>query len=102
MIYDETTTEVYIDKQERINQKRSNNHDTDKSDIYLDKTKQELQRKNQAEQEVRKRTYEGNCRKRRKGKNSESQKDLKSKKILKGNMQKKPQCKRGMLILVRS
>ena len=54
MIYDETTTEVYIDKQERINQKRSNNHDTDKSDIYLDKTKQELQRKNQAEQEVRK------------------------------------------------
>ena len=54
MIYDETTTEVYIDKQERTNQKRSNNHDTDKSDIYLDKTKQELQRKNQAEQEVRK------------------------------------------------
>ena len=53
MIYDETTTEVYIDKQERTNQKRSNNHDTDKSDIYLDKTKQELQRKNQAEQEVR-------------------------------------------------
>ena len=39
MIYDETTTEVYIDKQERTNQKRSNNHDTDKSDIYLDKTK---------------------------------------------------------------
>ena len=39
MIYDETTAEVYIDKQERINQKRSNNHDTDKSDIYLDKTK---------------------------------------------------------------
>ena len=53
MIYDETTTEVYIDKQERTNQKRSNNHDTDKSDIYLDKAKQELQRKNQAEQEVR-------------------------------------------------
>ena len=53
MIHNETTTEVYIDKQERINPKSSNNHDTDKSDTYLDKPKQGVQRKVQGEQEVR-------------------------------------------------
>ena len=53
MIYNETTTEVYIDKQERIKPESSNNHDTDRPDINLDKIKQEVQRKDQGEQEVR-------------------------------------------------
>ena len=53
MIYNETTKEVYIDKQERIKPESSNNYDTDRPDINLDKTKQEVQRKDQGEQEVR-------------------------------------------------
>ena len=53
IIYNETTTEVYIDKEERIRPKNSNNHNTDRPDIYLDKPKQEVKRKDQGEQEVR-------------------------------------------------
>ena len=54
MIYNEITTEVYMDKQERIKPEGSNNHKADRPDIYLDKPKQELQRKDQGEQEVQK------------------------------------------------
>ena len=53
MIYNETTTKVYIDKEERIRPENSNNHKTDTPYIYLDKPKQELKRKDQGEQEVR-------------------------------------------------
>ena len=53
-IYIETTKEVYIDKKERIKPKNSNNDNTDKPDISLDKSKQEIQRKNEGEQEARK------------------------------------------------
>ena len=53
MIYNETTTEVYIDKEERIRPENSNNHNTHRPDIYLDKPKQEVKRKDQGEQEVR-------------------------------------------------
>ena len=53
-IYIETTKEVYIDKKERIKPKNSNNDNTDKPDISLDKPKQEIQRKNEGEQEARK------------------------------------------------
>ena len=51
-IYNETTTEVYIDKEERIRPENSNNHNTDIPDIYLDKPKQEVNRKDQEEQEI--------------------------------------------------
>ena len=54
MIYNETTTEVYIDEEERIRPESSNNHNTDRPDIYLDKPKQEVKRKDQVEQEIRK------------------------------------------------
>ena len=49
-IYNETTTEVYIDKEERIRPENSNSHNTDRRDIYLDKPKQEVKRKDQGEQ----------------------------------------------------
>ena len=42
-----------MDKQERIKPEGSNNHKTDRPDIYLDKPTQEVQRKDQGEQEVR-------------------------------------------------
>ena len=42
-----------MDKQERIKPESSNNHKTDRPDIYLDKPKQKVQRKDQGEQEVR-------------------------------------------------
>ena len=42
-----------MDKQERIKPESSNNHKTDRPDIYLDKPKQKVQRKDQEEQEVR-------------------------------------------------
>ena len=42
-----------MDKQERIKPEVSNNHKTDRPDIYLDKPRQEVQRKDQGEQEVR-------------------------------------------------
>ena len=54
MIYNETATEVYIAKQERIKPDSSNNHNTDRPDTYLDKPKQEIKRKDQRKQEVRK------------------------------------------------
>ena len=54
IIHNETTTEVYIDKEERIRPENSNSHNTDRRDIYLDKPKQEVERKDQGEQEVRK------------------------------------------------
>ena len=54
MIYIETTKEVYIDKRERIKPKNTNNDNTDKPDIFFDKPKQEIQRKDEGEQEVRK------------------------------------------------
>ena len=43
MIYNETATELYIDEEERIRPDNSNNHNTDRPDIYLDKPKQEVQ-----------------------------------------------------------
>ena len=36
MTYNEITTEVYMDKQKRIKPESSNNHKTDRPDIYLD------------------------------------------------------------------
>ena len=54
MIYNETTTKVYVEKQETIKPKSSNKHNTGRPDIYLDNPKQEGQRKGQGEQEVRK------------------------------------------------
>ena len=36
IIHNETTTEVYIDKEERIRPENSNSHNTDRRDIYLD------------------------------------------------------------------
>ena len=54
MTHDETSTEVYIDKQE-IKPESSNNHNTDTPDICLHKANQEAQRKCQGELEVRKR-----------------------------------------------
>ena len=53
MIYNKTTTEVYIDKEERIRPENSNNHNTGRPDIYLDKPNEEVKRKDQGEQEVR-------------------------------------------------
>ena len=44
MIYNETTTDVYIDKEERIRPENPNNHNTDRPDICLDKPKQEVKR----------------------------------------------------------
>ena len=54
MICKETTTEIYIVKERRIKPENSNNHNTDRPDIYLDEPKQEVQRKDQREQEARK------------------------------------------------
>lgn len=54
MIYDETTKEVHIDTQEGIKPKGSNNHNTDKADILLNKEKQGIQRKEERGQKVRK------------------------------------------------
>ena len=34
MIYNKTTKEVYVDKQQRVKAKRFNNHNTNKSDIH--------------------------------------------------------------------
>ena len=45
MIYNETSTEIYIGKEERIRPENSNNHNTDRPDMYLDKRKQEIKRK---------------------------------------------------------
>ena len=42
-----------MNNQERIKPESSNNHKTDRPDIYLDKPKQKVQRKDQGEQEVR-------------------------------------------------
>ena len=42
-----------MDRQERIKPEGSNNHKTDRPDIYLDKPRQKVQRKDQGEQEVR-------------------------------------------------
>ena len=52
MRYNETIAEVYIDKRERIMLESSNNHNTDRLDIYSDKPKQKIKRKDQGEQEV--------------------------------------------------
>ena len=52
MIYNETAVEVYIHQQERIKSESSNHQNTDRPDFYLDKPKQEVQRKDQGEQEV--------------------------------------------------
>lgn len=52
MIYIETTKDVHLEKQERIKPKNFNNHNTDESDISLDKPKQEIQRNNEGEQDV--------------------------------------------------
>ena len=42
-----------MDRQERIKPEGSSNHKTDRPDIYLDKPRQKVQRKDQGEQEVR-------------------------------------------------
>ena len=47
MTYNETTAEVYINKEERRKPDNSNNNKTDRLDIYLDKPKQEVLRKDQ-------------------------------------------------------
>ena len=47
MTYNETTAEVYINKEEIIKPENSNNNKTDRLDIYLDKPKQEVLRKDQ-------------------------------------------------------
>ena len=47
MTYNEATAEVYINKEERIKPENSNNDKTDRLDIYLDKPKQEVLRKDQ-------------------------------------------------------
>ena len=47
MTYNETTAEVYINKEERIKPENSNNNKTDRLDIYLNKPKQEVLRKDQ-------------------------------------------------------
>ena len=47
VIYNKISTEVYMDKQERIKPEISNNHKTHRPDIYLDKLKKERQRKDQ-------------------------------------------------------
>ena len=52
MRYNETIAEVYIDKRERIKLESSNNHNTGRLDIYSDKPKQKIKRKDQGEQEV--------------------------------------------------
>ena len=52
MRYNETIAEVYIDKRERIKLESSNNHNTDRLDIYSYKPKQKIKRKDQGEQEV--------------------------------------------------
>ena len=54
MIYDETTKEVHIDTQEGIKPKGSNNQNTDKADILLNKEKQGIQTKEERRQKVRK------------------------------------------------
>ena len=50
-IYNKTTKEVYIDKQERVKPNSSSNHNTDELDIHVAKLKQEIQRKHR-EKEV--------------------------------------------------
>ena len=47
MIYNETTTEAYIEKEERIRPQNFNNHNIDTPDICLDKPKHKVQRKDQ-------------------------------------------------------
>ena len=47
MMYNKTTKEVYIDKQERLKPKRFDNCNTDKPDIRLAKPQQENQRKDE-------------------------------------------------------
>ena len=54
MIYNETTKEVYIDKEEGINPESCNNNNSDKPDIHLVKPKQKIHRKDEGEQELRK------------------------------------------------
>ena len=49
MTYNEITTKVYMGKQEIIKPESSNNWKTDIRDFYLDKPKQEIQRKAQRE-----------------------------------------------------
>ena len=53
MINNETTKEVYIDKQERIKPNSSSNHNTDEPDIHVAKLKQKIQREDK-KQEARK------------------------------------------------
>ena len=45
MVYNETTKEVCIDKQERIKPNSSSDCNTDKPDVHLAKLKQEIHRK---------------------------------------------------------
>ena len=71
MIYNETTTEVYIDEEERIRPESSNNHNTVRPDIYLDKPKQKVKRKDQVDQKIRKIELVKNSEK-----NIENQQDL--------------------------
>ena len=93
MIYNETTTEVYINKEERIRPDNSNNHNADRPDIYLYKPKQEVKRKDQGEQGIRKTELV---------KNSETNNKIqKREKGMQDNITKKPQCKRNMIILMR-
>ena len=42
MIYNETTKELYIDRQEIINPKNADENNTDKPDTHLAKPKQEI------------------------------------------------------------
>ena len=92
MIYDETTKEVYIDTQKGIKPKGSNNHNTDKADIFLNKEKQGIQRKEERGQKVRK------TEKKMKSNKIERQKGRKES----NNMQKKLQYERILIILMRS
>ena len=96
MICNETTTEAYIEKEERIRPQNFNNHNIDTPDICLDKPKHKVQRKDQGKQEVRKTELAKNSET-----NTENQQDLEKKEGMKDNMMKKPQCKRGRIKLVR-
>ena len=115
MIYNETTTEVYIAKQERIKPDSFNNHNTDRPDTYLDKPKQEIKRKDQGKQEVRKAEIMKKIAENgeinvelvldspgKRKTNSENQQGLEKRERNDGQHDKKPQCKRSRIMLVRS
>ena len=53
MIYNKTTKEVYVDKQQRVKAKGFNNHNTNKSDIHWAKSEQKIKRKDEEELKVR-------------------------------------------------